>query len=506
MLTKGAAPTPIANFPPKPSDDAGNRWPVRRAAVKQAWLDLMGPFPQAMPPPCETQVNYVETVDGIRRYRVVFRTEPDSSDTWANTDANKFVYAWMLMPLSVVNDYHASQPEARKKAPAIICLHSTTYGAGKSSSAGLAGRYVADPALGFVGRPDLLNDPSYQDDLPGDPALGRGSGLVLAKQGYVTLCVDLLSDGERIVPGQRPLDTRAFYKRFGDPRAASAWSMMGKNVWDVSRAVDFLQNYSYVDPDQIGITGWSHGAHIALFAAAFDDRIKATVTNGAVLDWHRTSPTWCREPSSWEPWMLGDPIPAGTGSETWRRWGFTSNSGPYIYLPKFRPYHRDPTLPLPVDFDSLMMMVAPRALLIISSEIEFNQHNILPKCMEALKVYQAWDDAAALAANPPLPSAFQARKARTGYQHTQDYYERNNGYSASATDNRLKAIKAGDCFSWFSFPGGHSYPPTAQVLTTGWFDRWLGRVPPAPVPSLPNIPWDEAFHIGPGPKPPAPPS
>jgi hypothetical protein len=37
-----------------------------------------------------------------------------------------------------------------------------------------------------------------------------------------------------------------------------------------------------------------------------------------------------------------------------------------------------------------MMMVAPRPLLIISSEQEFYRHKIIPKCQRALKVYADW--------------------------------------------------------------------------------------------------------------------
>lgn len=35
-------------------------------------------------------------------------------------------------------------------------------------------------------------------------------------------------------------------------------------------------------------------------------------------------------------------------------------------------------------------------------------------------------------------------------------------------------LGAGDCFSWFSFPGGHGFPGVTRRLTFAWFDRWLG--------------------------------
>jgi hypothetical protein len=39
----------------------------------------------------------------------------------------------------------------------------------------------------------------------------------------------------------------------------------------------------------------------------------------------------------------------------------------------------------------------------------------------------------------------------------------------------LRSIGAGDCFGWFSYPGGHSYPPVARNYSFAWLDRWLDR-------------------------------
>ncbi|HEY1081621.1 MAG TPA: hypothetical protein VGE29_05125, partial [Prosthecobacter sp.] len=158
------------------------------------------------------------------------------------------------------------------------------------------------------------------------------------------------------------------------------------------------------------------------------------------------------------------------------------------------PENRD--LELPVGFESLMMMVAPRPLLILSSEIEYHQHDILPKCMETMKVYAQWQNVK----GSGLPDPYKARKERRGYAETLAYYENNNEYSPATINSYLNSLKAGDCFSWFSFPGGHSYPFSAQMVTTGWFGRWLGLYPAAPVPPLPEIPADKALHIGPLPE------
>jgi dienelactone hydrolase len=405
----------------RPEPATGAAWPARRRQIERAWL---GDFPGDVPP-LQPVMKKVASEHGITRYHVSFQAEADDRVT-----------AWLLVPDS------AARPG--KRTPGIICIHSTTWGAGKDSTAGLAGRRPQDP--------------------PTDPKIGRASGLELARHGYITLCIDLLTDGERIPPGGRIMDTRWFHERHPN------WSIVGKNIWDTMRSVDFLQSLDFVDAEQIGVIGWSLGGHSALFAAAFDPRITATISNGGVLDWHRTTDAWSRKPSSWTPWKTGDPETSSPELE--RRFGFKTNSGPYIYIKGFRSYIDDPQKPVPTDFDELMMLVAPRPLLIISSEQEFYRHKILPKCLEAFKVYLHWQDAEG------LPSVVEARRRRRGYDQTLAYYEFNHKIDPKRMPGMFRELGAGDCFNWFSFPGGHAYPPVARQFTFAWYDRWLGLEPP----------------------------
>lgn len=508
--------------PPNPAVDAGEKWPERRKQLEEEWLKLLGPFPAAKTPldlkilssetlpPTADDPSYPIRAGSITRQKIKFRAEADAG---GGTQSDIWIYGWLLVPDSV-SEAHAKHGT---QSPAIICLHSTTYGAGKSSPAGVAGRFASDSKAGFVGRPDLVGkDPRYNSDLPDRNdseamqayhATGRAAGLLLARQGFVTLCIDLLADGERIEPGQRSNDTRQFYKqRYPDPLAKDAWSIIGKAVWDVMRSVDCLQTLPYVKANGIGCTGWSYGGHVTLFAAAFDQRIAAAAPNGGVLDWDRPKypagyrgrpkpNAWCRQPATMDPWTADGAEAASSGAESLRRWGFLQNSGPVLYIPKFYPYTlpENRALPLPVGFESLMMMVAPRPLLILSSEIEFRQHDILPKCLETMKVYAGWRDVK----GSGLPSPLAARQERGGHAQTLAYYTQNNGYSPKAIDSYLGSLGAGDCFSWFSFPGGHSYPFTAQMVATGWFGRWLGLHATAPVPAPPDISADKALHIGP---------
>jgi len=112
------------------------------------------------------------------------------------------------------------------------------------------------------------------------------------------------------------------------------------------------------------------------------------------------------------------PDPQGRPVESW------------VYIPGFRPYIEDLSRPVPADFEHLMMLVAPRPLLLMSSEQEMAQHRTVEK--------------AAIAA---------ARYRRLG---------------------------AGDRIGLFSYPGGHNYPPVAKRHSFNWLDRWLGHVPAVP--------------------------
>lgn len=397
----------------------GKPWPERRKEIERRWLQLLGDFPTEIPK-LQPKLKEVERKDGITRYHVSFQTESDDRVT-----------AWLLVP-------HAAR---QKPTPAVICVHSTTWGSGKDATIGLSGRRPVDP--------------------PRDPQVGADYGLTHAQHGFVTLSIDLLTDGERIDPNHRVMDTRPFYLKHPH------WSIVGKNTWDIMRSVDFLQTLNFVDHSQIGCTGWSLGGHTAIFAAAFDPRITATVSNGGVLDWYRHAGAWSRKPASWTPWKKGDPPTSSKKLE--RRFGFKTNSGPYIYLKKFRPYIEDQSKQIPVDFDSLMAMVAPRPLLIISTEQEFYRHKFFPKARNTLDVYINWRD------TKGLPSILKARQERLGYDLTLDYYKTQHLMKPDKIERQFSEFGAGDCFSWFSFPGGHAFPGVTRRLTFAWFDRWLGR-------------------------------
>ncbi|MEF8846052.1 MAG: alpha/beta fold hydrolase [Bacteroidales bacterium] len=120
--------------------------------------------------------------------------------------------------------------------------------------------------------------------------------------------------------------------------------------WAASRAIDYLYTLDEVNKEQIALTGLSRNGKMALWAASYDERIKAVV-----------------------------PISGGTGGENPFRYTTDKyNNETMQLLTWYRPHWLHPRLrffvgresKLPVDQNSLMALVAPRGLMLTSSITE----------------------------------------------------------------------------------------------------------------------------------------
>ncbi|MFQ5506134.1 MAG: dienelactone hydrolase family protein [Planctomycetota bacterium] len=80
----------------------------------------------------------------------------------------------------------------------------------------------------------------------------------LASRGYVTIAADV---------GQHEVREKGR-------------TLMGERCWDLLRCVDYLESLPNVDPKRIGCAGLSLGGEMAMWLAALDTRIRATVSSG----------------------------------------------------------------------------------------------------------------------------------------------------------------------------------------------------------------------------------
>lgn len=273
---------PAENLWPEPV--TRRNWGEHRKRIRTGAMKVFGPFPKQKVP-LDPQVHTNVDCGEYFRRKISFQVQPEDR-----------MPAYLLVP-----------KEIRDRVPAIICFYGTTSGAGKETTVGLSGR-----SPGSAPHPNL----SFAIDM--------------AEAGFVALAPDYLRDGERIKAGRRPYDTTDFYEQFPE------WSIHGKDAWDTSRAIDYLETLDFVDPKRIGMTGHSYGGHSTIFAAALEPRIKVVVANGPVSDFLHHGLHWA--------------VPKGGGN---------SQS-----LPKMRPYVLDHTLPLPVTFYEFTALIAPRPLLV----------------------------------------------------------------------------------------------------------------------------------------------
>jgi dienelactone hydrolase len=189
-------------------------WIKRLAAVKEGLKHSIGRLPEAK---CDLAPEILGSLqrDGFVIERLTFQSRPGVRVT-----------ANLYRPTTV-----------KGKSPAVLCVH---------------GHW-----------PWARIDPNVQ---------ARCLGLV--KLGYVVLAVDAFGAGERAIdpkPGTY----------HGAIDGASLWptgvSLLGLQVYDNHRAVDYLLTRPEVDGTKLAITGASGGGNQSLYAGAVDDRFAAVV-------------------------------------------------------------------------------------------------------------------------------------------------------------------------------------------------------------------------------------
>lgn len=167
----------------------------------------------------------------------------------------------------------------------------------------------------------------------------------LAQAGYAVLSFDQIGFGDRLLEGA------SFYDEY--PR----WSKMGRMVYDVRCAVDFLRgghgiaegNLPSLDSDQITLLGYSLGGMVALHAAALDERQLQVAT-------------FC----SWTPMRLDDDSKPTGGIRRWWEW--------HGFLPKLGLFHQREQ-DIPYDFTELLQSVSDRPCLVYSAT---NDRHVTP--------------------------------------------------------------------------------------------------------------------------------
>lgn len=190
---------------------------------------LGGPWPAGGDLKPKT-VEPAQQKDGYVLEKVTYDAEPGDS-----------IPAYVLIPDGV---------NAQNPAPAVAVWHqhNGAYHLGKVEPAGLAG------------------SPMHH------------TGVALAREGYVVVCPDALSFGERRDPTQKLKGGE--YERFEFLRYVVAGKCMAwKNILDMKRAVDYLVSRSEVKAAHIGCYGHSMGSTHTWMVGPWEERLKCLVGN-----------------------------------------------------------------------------------------------------------------------------------------------------------------------------------------------------------------------------------
>lgn len=197
---------------------------------------------------------------------------------------NELVPAYLYVP---------SKTGTQKKIPAMVVLHGT----------GDLGKQIVDGQ---------------------SPKANRAIAKELAQRGYVVIAPDYPSMGDL-----KDYDFEKDRYQSGTMKA----------IFNHMRCVDLLQAREDVDPERIGVIGHSLGGHNAMFAGAFDQRLKVIVSS---CGW-----------TLMEYYDIGE---AGT-----KKYG--GRLGPWAqerYMPLLRTQYKLDPEKMPFDFDEIIAALAPR--------------------------------------------------------------------------------------------------------------------------------------------------
>lgn len=197
----------------KPPTDL-KAWQQRRAKLRDEMFTAMGAFPEKACPLAVREAGVLHR-PGYRIEKLLFQSRPD---VWVTASA--------YVPEKI-----------QGKVPAVLVVHGHWPGARR--------------------------DPVVQ---------ARCLGLV--KLGFFVLAVDAFGAGER-----HPRPARGTYH--GALMGSTLWpvgqSLLGMQVYDNRRAVDYLQARPEVDAARLGITGASGGGNQTMYAGALDERFRTVV-------------------------------------------------------------------------------------------------------------------------------------------------------------------------------------------------------------------------------------
>jgi len=324
------------------------QWHESRQRILSRLNVFLGQAPKSKPLLNARVLEETQHEDHVLR-KLVYQTEP-----------NEYVPSYLLVPKNL-----------KGRAPVVLCPHQTTQ-AGKKEPAGLAG------------------NPQLQ------------TALHLVKRGYVTFTYDALCFGERHDAASGHYgDAIPFYRKH--PR----WSLMGKMIWDLQRAIDYLETLDFVDMSRLASIGHSHGGYTTLFSMALDDRIKAGVSNCGFDTLRIDGNTWRWSRATALLPLLGFYV-----------------TNPRLNMDFYRAVPDSGVVDVPFDMHEFLALIAPRPLLLSASDEDF----VFPN--------GGWSTRRALARVEPLYEVLGAKENISSF-----FFSGGHNFSAEASANAYRWLE-----------------------------------------------------------------
>jgi len=197
-------------------------WQKRQTLVKDKLMKIVGPFPEKTP--LNPVITGVLQKDGYRVEKIIYESMPDF-----------YVTGCLFIPDSIDG-----------KVPAI---------------------------LNVVGH----NQDAFRAELYQTVYLN------LVKKGMIVMAIDPIGQGEHVQYYDPEIEFSSIgytvieHCYSGNQCFLSGVSPGRYFTWDGIRGIDYLLTRDDVDPERIGVTGFSGGGTITSFISAFDDRVKVSV-------------------------------------------------------------------------------------------------------------------------------------------------------------------------------------------------------------------------------------
>ena len=197
-------------------------WEKRQALVKEKLLELVGPFPEKTP--LNVSITDVLHKDGFRVEKIIYESMPDF-----------YVTGCLFIPDKIDGE-----------VPAV---------------------------LNVIGH----NQEAFRAELYQKVYLN------LVRKGIIVLAIDPIGQGEHVQYYDPGINFSSIgytvieHCYLGNQCFLSGVSPGRYFIWDGIRGIDYLLTRDDVDPERIGVTGFSGGGTITSYIAAFDDRVKVSV-------------------------------------------------------------------------------------------------------------------------------------------------------------------------------------------------------------------------------------